>query len=438
MKIPRIVKRLFYGGIGVFFALQFVRPSLTNPPVTAEITVPADVSAILRSSCYDCHSNETNLRWFDRIVPGYWLVAKDVREARARLNFSEIGALPANAQRAALFESINQARLGAMPPSQYLLLHPSARLDEAKIDAWEKALVDPKPSTETLDVVVQRTKPIGEVAAAPNGLIFPADYVDWKFVSATNRFDNHTLRLILGNAVAMRAISEKHVRPWPDGTAFVKIAWDATPGGDPSHRKLVQIETMIKDARAHASTEGWGFARWKGDALVPYGKDASFVDECTGCHAPVKDDDFVYTMAIGKGDGSDAWNSEATLPAEFPGDPSQAHVLGTSFDLATGTIATTFGNDTARDYMRAAAPENIRVGATFTRVTWSAQDDRHWFGGKIPGAPKSVETVVSIMPGDGKQTFSYSLFDAHSGQQHDSVVDASLTRPILDAITSAR
>jgi hypothetical protein len=33
----------------------------------------------------------------------------------------------------------------------------------------------------------------------------------------------------------------------------------------------VQIELMTKDARAHASTEGWGFARWRGEALVPHG-----------------------------------------------------------------------------------------------------------------------------------------------------------------------
>src|SRR5882757_9454604 len=85
-----------------FVAIQFVRPRLDNPPVTAELQVPPEVRQVLRNSCYDCHSNETRLPWFDRIAPAYWLVAHDVNEAREHLNFSEIGKLPAAKQKAML------------------------------------------------------------------------------------------------------------------------------------------------------------------------------------------------------------------------------------------------------------------------------------------------------------------------------------------------
>ena len=74
----------------LFLGLQFVRPGLTNPPVTAELNAPPEVKAILKNSCYNCHSNETKLAWFDQVVPAYWLVASDVKEARKHLNFSEI------------------------------------------------------------------------------------------------------------------------------------------------------------------------------------------------------------------------------------------------------------------------------------------------------------------------------------------------------------
>ncbi len=99
----------------VFVGLQFVRPELTNPPVTAELQVPAEVKQVLRGSCYNCHSNETKLPWFDKVVPAYWIVTKDVTEARKHLNFSEIGKLPAGQQKAALFEAVNMVQLGAMP-----------------------------------------------------------------------------------------------------------------------------------------------------------------------------------------------------------------------------------------------------------------------------------------------------------------------------------
>ncbi len=99
----------------VFIGIQFIRPELNNAPVTAEIQAPPEVKQILRNSCYSCHSNETKLLWFDEVVPAYWLVASDVKEARKHLNFSEIGAQPAAKQKAILFEAVNMIQLGAMP-----------------------------------------------------------------------------------------------------------------------------------------------------------------------------------------------------------------------------------------------------------------------------------------------------------------------------------
>src|SRR5271154_4908409 len=81
-------------GVVAFLGMQLVRPPIGNPPATAEIDAPAEVQAVLLTSCYDCHSNETRLRWFDQIAPAYWLVAHDVREARRHVNFSEFGKLP--------------------------------------------------------------------------------------------------------------------------------------------------------------------------------------------------------------------------------------------------------------------------------------------------------------------------------------------------------
>jgi len=82
-------------GFAALIAIQFLRPPITHPQVTADLTAPPEVKQILRTSCYDCHSNETRLAWFDEIVPAYWLVASDVKAGRRRLNFSDIGTLPA-------------------------------------------------------------------------------------------------------------------------------------------------------------------------------------------------------------------------------------------------------------------------------------------------------------------------------------------------------
>jgi len=52
---------------------------------------------------------------------------------------------------------------------------------------------------------------------------------------------------------------------------------------------------MVKDSARYAATGGWGFARWLGMEQKPYGKDETFVQECFGCHTPVKDNDYVFT-----------------------------------------------------------------------------------------------------------------------------------------------
>ena len=89
-----------------FLVLQFARPELTSRPATAELEAPDPVRQIMKHSCYACHSNERRLSWFDEIVPAYWLVAHDVKEARGHLNFSELGAATPSQQRAAVFQDL--------------------------------------------------------------------------------------------------------------------------------------------------------------------------------------------------------------------------------------------------------------------------------------------------------------------------------------------
>src|ERR1700686_5086000 len=149
-KIPHFRLLLRFGGMGflLFAGLQFVRSELRNPPVTAEIQAPPEVKAIFKHSCYNCHSNETQLSWFDRIVPAYWIVSRDVRRARAHLNFSEIGALPEEQQKLALFDAFNQIRLGAMPLPSYRAAHPKSAITSQQLAILRTYLAPRSQATE--------------------------------------------------------------------------------------------------------------------------------------------------------------------------------------------------------------------------------------------------------------------------------------------------
>jgi hypothetical protein len=134
---------------------------------------------------------------------------------------------------------------------------------------------------------------------APNGLTLPASYKDWQVIASSHRSDNNTLRMILGNDIAARAARAGQTRPWPQGAVLAKLVWkDQAHAAWPTAQvpgNFVHAEFMTKDDARFAATGGWGFARWVGMDQKPYGKDAGFVQECFGCHQPVKDNDWVFT-----------------------------------------------------------------------------------------------------------------------------------------------
>jgi hypothetical protein len=295
----------------LLLAIQFVRPSLPNPPVTAALQAPPEVKQILKNSCYNCHSNETKLVWFDLPAPAYWIVRAHVLDARKHINFSEIGKLPAAQQKATLYEAVFQISRGAMPIPAYVAFHPGAKVSPQDLSVLKNYLASISPAqsstpAQIADADAQYEKWIasGSETATPaptlNGIAFPSDYKTWKPISSTERFDNNTIRQILGNDIAIKAIAENHIDPWPDGASFAKIAWFEQTGPDGVIRPgaFFQVEFMIRDKQKYAGTLGWGWARWRGADLKPYGKDENFVNECVGCHAPLRDTDYVFTEPI--------------------------------------------------------------------------------------------------------------------------------------------
>lgn len=124
------MKRIFFILVGVLLVLQFFPIDRSNPPVKAEIQTSAETKEILKRSCYDCHSNETVWPTYSYIFPASLLISHHVEEGRDELNFSEFGLLTEKKQNKKIYEIWEQVEEGEMPPKDYLLLHPSARLSD--------------------------------------------------------------------------------------------------------------------------------------------------------------------------------------------------------------------------------------------------------------------------------------------------------------------
>jgi hypothetical protein len=143
---------------------------------------------------------------------------------------------------------------------------------------------------------------------APNGIFFSEvrGYDAWQVIAPSYRTDNDELRIILGNAKMIDAYKKGipvNGEPFPDGAVILKIGWSErkNPAFPVAFEPdiLKRVEFIVKDSRRFPATSGWGYARFVYDAktatFTPYGKDASFAQECYQCHTAVKARDFIFT-----------------------------------------------------------------------------------------------------------------------------------------------
>ena len=136
--------------------------------------------------------------------------------------------------------------------------------------------------------------------APANGIALPENYKDWRVISMSHRTDNKTVRIILGNDIAIKAARSKQTNPWPDGTVIGKMVWKEMEKKTwPSAivpDQFIHAEFMIKDTeKFKANGTGWGWARWLSTEQKPYGNAKDHDQSCITCHTPVKDNDWVFT-----------------------------------------------------------------------------------------------------------------------------------------------
>jgi len=135
------MKKKWYLIILVFILLmiQFIRIDKTNPavdPAKDFITInnpPLEIAKVIKSSCYDCHSNETTYPWYSNIAPVSWYLKNHINEARKRVNFSEWADYPTNKALKKLEACADDIIEGEMPLSSYTLMHSSASLNSGQI-----------------------------------------------------------------------------------------------------------------------------------------------------------------------------------------------------------------------------------------------------------------------------------------------------------------
>jgi hypothetical protein len=137
----RLLKRILLGLAVVAAGIQFVQPDRANPPsdpagsFEALVRPSPRAADILRRACQNCHSNQTVWPWYSRVAPMSWLVADDVKDGRAKLNFSEWNRLSPELARRRMGAICKEVSGGDMPLWQYRLLHAESKLTASDISA---------------------------------------------------------------------------------------------------------------------------------------------------------------------------------------------------------------------------------------------------------------------------------------------------------------
>ncbi len=94
--------------------------------------VPYETAGLLRNSCYDCHSNETNYPWYSYIAPVKWIIGRDVRKGREEMNFSEWATLETREKIKLLEEITDEVEKNEMPLPIYTVMHGDAELSDSE------------------------------------------------------------------------------------------------------------------------------------------------------------------------------------------------------------------------------------------------------------------------------------------------------------------
>ncbi|EIJ37747.1 MAG: heme-binding domain-containing protein [Flavobacteriaceae bacterium] len=137
MKILKIIATIALVG---FVGIQFI-PTERNQSDTVPETdfmlvhnVPETIQKKLQVSCYDCHSNNTQYPWYNKIQPAAWFLEDHIKEGKAELNFNEWDSLSSRRKSSKLRSIIKQIESGEMPLDSYTLIHKDAKFSEAEAE----------------------------------------------------------------------------------------------------------------------------------------------------------------------------------------------------------------------------------------------------------------------------------------------------------------
>ncbi len=159
-----MIKKILLFLLVVLLVLQAFRPKKDNTGPTGLaaninnfVNVPSDVDQLLKTSCYDCHSNKTTYPWYSNIQPFGWWLDDHVDEGKKELNFDDYGNYNLRRKYHKIEEVAEMVEEGEMPLPSYTIIHTDAKLDEEQkklIIGWTNNVMNDMKAKYPMDSLI--------------------------------------------------------------------------------------------------------------------------------------------------------------------------------------------------------------------------------------------------------------------------------------------
>ncbi|TYB77402.1 cytochrome C [Bizionia gelidisalsuginis] len=137
----KLLKKILVALFILFIVAQFFRPEKNDGNLEsvnaflAETNPPENVKAILKESCFDCHTSASRYPWYNAITPvNYWL-AEHINDGKKHLDLSNWEGNSVKRKDHKFEEIIEMVEQKEMPLPSYIWTHSEAQLSESQIQA---------------------------------------------------------------------------------------------------------------------------------------------------------------------------------------------------------------------------------------------------------------------------------------------------------------
>jgi hypothetical protein len=135
----KFVRYFLLLALAAFVIIQFIRPEKNDGGYESVMafekeTMPSlEVAGILRTNCYDCHSDQTQYPWYAEIAPVSFWLEEHIEDGQKHFNVSQWSAYSSKKKDHKLEELIEFVEEGEMPLNSYTWLHGDLSKDETEL-----------------------------------------------------------------------------------------------------------------------------------------------------------------------------------------------------------------------------------------------------------------------------------------------------------------